>query len=165
VAVWGWETGGKLKAENRKLKCQAMTFRTAEERDLEVWVKLRHSLWPYHSIEELEEDCKRILAAKDEVCFLMIEVSKGPVGFIEGKIYPAKPDSYVHVEGWYVEAQYRRQGWGGRLVRTLEQWCVHQAIPRLTSDTNPDYPISPAAHAKSGFRTLAIFTIFCKELK
>lgn len=47
----------------------------------------------------------------------------------------------------------------------IEQWCLHRAIRVLTSDTTADYPLSPAAHARCGFRTLAELKIFIRELQ
>jgi aminoglycoside 6'-N-acetyltransferase I len=142
-----------------------MKISEAKESDLTEWVKLRKALWPHHTTEELNTDSRRILAISDETCFLLIEPSAGAVGFIECKIYLSAPEPYVHVEGWYVEPEFRRQGWGGELVKAVERWSLHHAITKLTSDTNPTYPVSPAAHAKAGFRTLAQFTIFCKDIK
>jgi len=141
-----------------------MTICQATENDIPSWTRLKHSLWPHHPFEEHEKDARRTLSEPNEACFLLFEQSIGAVGFIECRVYPAQPESYCHIEGWYVEPQFRRLGWGRELVEAVELWSLHQAIPRLTSDTTPKYPISPAAHVKAGFKTLAQLTIFCKEL-
>lgn len=136
----------------------------AERGDLDAWVKLRHALWPDARPETLLAEANSSLSSPDEICLLLIHPASGPVGFVEGAVHSGPDEPYAHVEGWYVMPEFRRQGHGQELVGHLEQWCLHRAICLLTSDTTPEYPISPRAHARCGFRTLAQLTIFVKEL-
>ena len=132
--------------------------------DVEQWVTLRRALWPRAQPASLLADAERILASPDEISFLLMHPTQGAVGFIEGAVHFGPENSYVHVEGWYVAPEFRRQGHGRELLDRLENWSLHRAIYRLTSDTDPDYPLSPPAHASSGFRVLTQLTIFIKEL-
>lgn len=61
--------------------------------------------------------------------------------------------------------EYRGRGLGRELIGGIEQWCLHRAIGMLTSDTAPDYPLSPAAHERAGFKKIHEFTIFRKILQ
>ncbi len=54
-----------------------MIIRPAEEGDLSAWVKLQHSLWPHHTLEELETDSREVLSNANEICFLLIDPSAG----------------------------------------------------------------------------------------
>ncbi len=142
-----------------------MNIREVTADDMQAWVGLRHALWPHHPPEELRPEADRILVSPNEVCLLAFSPKDHPIGFIEGAIYQGCRDPYAHVEGWYVAPEQRHQGLGRKLVGELEQWCLHRSIRVLTSDTDPGFPLSPGAHARSGFRRLAEMTLFIKELK
>ena len=141
-----------------------MDVRKATEDDIDAWVEMRHELWPHHGLVELMGDSREILESPDQVCFLLIHPDSGYAGFIEGQLYSDSDKPYVHVEGWYVRPEFRGFGWGRKLVSSLKQWSLHRGITIMTSDTSPDYPLSPDAHARSGFHVLAEMTIFVKEL-
>ena len=144
---------------------ELLSTREATEDDREAWAALRHALWPDCSLETVGEETEEILASPDQVCFLLIDRADGAVGFAEGEVHLGEDGPYAHVEGWYVDPAYRGRGHGRDLIGRLEQWCLHRAIRVLTSDTTPEYPASPKAHARAGFRVLKEMTIFLKELK
>ena len=141
-----------------------MQIREATHADLDAWAALRHTLWPDGPVETARAEAVAILESPDEVCFLLMSPAGDAVGFIEGAVHPGPEGPYAHVEGWYVDPRHRGSGYGQELLGALEPWCLHRAIRRLTSDTTKDYPLSPAAHARAGFRTVHQFTIFMKEL-
>ena len=140
-----------------------LTIREAEEKDLHLWTELRYALWPDATVAELQEEAQKIFSSDDETCFLAF-VDDRPVGFAEVALHTGSSDRYAHLEGWYVVPEHRGRGIGSELVGHVEQWCLHRAIARFTSDTTPDYPLSPAAHAHVGFRVLTEMTIFVKDL-
>jgi aminoglycoside 6'-N-acetyltransferase I len=142
-----------------------METRELQRDDVEAWVTLRRTLWPHADPDSLLADADQVLSSPDEICFLLIHPSLGAVGFIEGAVHPGPETPYAHVEAWYVAPEFRRQGYGRKLLDRLENWCLHRTICYLTSDTGPDYPISPRAHASCGFRVLTQQTIFIKELQ
>jgi aminoglycoside 6'-N-acetyltransferase I len=142
-----------------------MNFRTAQEADLANWIALRHALWPDHTLDVLSAEARAVLASQSEVCFLAVDDQAGTVGFLEGAVHPGPKGPYGHVEGWYVEPEFRRQGIGRELVGRFELWCLHRAICLLTSDTDAPYTLSPQAHAGCGFRQIAELKIFLKELR
>ena len=142
-----------------------MKIREAQNSDLDSWVKLRCALWPECRLEALREEATAVHGSPDQVCFLLIGPSDTAVGFVEGAVHPGADTPYAHVEGWFVVPEVRGRGHGQELIGVLEQWCLHRAIYRLTSDTTPDYPLSPKAHARAGFRQIRQFTLFLKELQ
>ena len=142
-----------------------MNTREAQQDDLNDWVGLRHSLWPKHNVDALSKEARDVLGSKDEVCFLLIHPSQGAVGFVEACVHPSPRGPYCHVEGWYVMPEFRGQGHGKELIGCVEQWSLHRSIVLLTSDTEADYPLSPYAHARSGFKKIHELMIFAKELQ
>ena len=142
-----------------------MEIRELQRDDVDAWVGLRGALWPDARPDALLADADRILSSPDEICFLLIHPSRGAVGFIEGAVHRHRETPYTHVEAWYVDPDFRRQGHGAALMDRLENWCLHRTICHLTSDTEARYPISPRAHTSCGFRVLAQQTIFIKELQ
>jgi aminoglycoside 6'-N-acetyltransferase I len=142
-----------------------MELREASATELDDWVALRQALWPDHVSTELRAEAEHILSATNAICFLAFDSDNGVVGFIEGALYQGANGHYGHVEGWYVDPEFRRRGLGRRLVSQLEQWCLHRNIRTLTSDTDPRFPLSPKNHVGAGFRVLGEMTIFIKNLK
>ncbi len=142
-----------------------MKTREALYSDLEAWVGLRHSLWPKSNHADLLNEAKAILKSKNEVCFLLIHPSRGSVGFSEAALHSSSKGFYCHVEGWYVMPEFRGHGHGKELIECIESWTLHRSINLLTSDTIEDYPMSPEAHARAGFKIIQKITIFAKELR
>jgi len=142
-----------------------MKILEASERNFEAWVGLRKLLWPEADAMHVGE-MREILASNTQIAFLIFNSDDQPVGFIEGAIYVNPPQDYGYVEGWYVLPAYRGQGLGGELLGALEQWFLHHAISLSLSDTIPaEYPLSPKAHARYGYREYATMKIYIKQLE
>lgn len=142
-----------------------MKIREAAESNFEAWLGLRKLLWP--EADELHVgEMQEILASDTQIAFLIYNSDDQAVGFIEGAIYLNPSQDYGYVEGWYVLPAFRGQGRGGELLGTLEQWFLHNTIRLSLSDTIPaQYPLSPKAHARYGYREYATMKIFIKQLE
>lgn len=106
-----------------------------------------------------------IISSDTAIAFLMFNPDDEPVGFIEGALCLNPPRNYGYTEGWFVLPRYRKQGFGGQLLGVLEEWFLHNNIALSLSDTIPlEYPLSPKAHAKYGYRELETLQIYIKEL-
>jgi aminoglycoside 6'-N-acetyltransferase I len=68
-----------------------------------------------------------------------------------------------YLEAWYVDQDQRGQGVGRALVLAAEGWARAQGCREMASDTNPSYPVSPAAHAALGYQEVERF--FRKDLE
>jgi aminoglycoside 6'-N-acetyltransferase I len=142
-----------------------MKIQEACEGNFEAWLGLRKLLWPGDDAMHVGE-MRAILASDIQIAFLVLSEEDQAVGFIEGAIYLNPPQDYGYVEGWYVLPAFRGQGLGGELLGALEQWFLHQTISLSLSDTIPaEYPLSPAAHARYGYREYATMKIYIKQLE
>jgi aminoglycoside 6'-N-acetyltransferase I len=61
----------------------------------------------------------------------------------------SRPVAYV--EGWWVDEDLRRRGWGRRLMQAAEAWARAKGSRELASDTHPDNEVSLRAHRELGF--------------
>src|SRR4051812_39381660 len=107
---------------------QKFVVRSLQEGDLSEWFRLRQMLWDELSEEEHKSEMLDIYEHTDSQLVLVAERSEGRlVGFLEASIRPFVEDCHTdhvgYLEGWFVEASYRRFGIGGDLVRNAERWA------------------------------------------
>lgn len=87
-------------------------------------------------------------------------------GLVEVSIHTSAPgcetDHIGYLEAWYVDSDVRNQGVGRALAERAEAWARAESCVEMASDTTPDYPLSPAAHAALGYAEVERY--FRKEL-
>jgi molybdopterin synthase catalytic subunit/ribosomal protein S18 acetylase RimI-like enzyme len=144
-----------------------------EERDLGAWMEMRRALWPEAPEAELEEDVKPYWSQKViqglPTVVLLAEKEGKAVGFAEVSLRPmaagcvTSPVGYL--EGWYVAAEFRRQGIGGALVKAGEQWARSKGCMEFASDCYMSNDTSRAGHGRLGFLTNERALTFRKQLE
>jgi len=72
--------------------------------------------------------------------------------------------SVAYLEGWYVDADMRRQGVGAALVRAAEDWARANGFREFASDTEIGNATSQRAHAALGFTEVERLVIYRKVL-
>jgi aminoglycoside 6'-N-acetyltransferase I len=70
----------------------------------------------------------------------------------------------AYVEAWYVEADLRRRGWGGKLFAAVEDWARAKGHSELASDSLLENHVSIAAHKSLGFSEVERQVCFAKKL-
>ncbi len=133
---------------------------------------MRYALWPAERGEDTHErDVDAFLAGRSETldAVLVAETrSAGAIGFLELRVrnYAEGSDSRAvpHVEGWYVEAEYRRRRIGARLLAAAERWARAAGYAELASDAAIDNAASIAAHRALGFEVTDRIVCLLKKL-
>jgi aminoglycoside 6'-N-acetyltransferase I len=120
--------------------------------------RMMKALWPDFDDAELVDD-EVLVIARD---------GGGLGGFIALMMRPwaegcaSTPVAYI--EGWWIDEDLRRQGWGRRLVEAAERWARDRGCPELASDVELDNARSIAAHVALGFTEVQRSVCFAKKL-
>lgn len=148
---------------------KGMIIRPVEPDDKAEWLRIRLELWP-DSPEKEAEEIDRFLAGYPlptlMAAFVCTRPESGLCGLAEVAIHESAPgcvtDRIGYLEAWYVDPDWRGQGVGRALVERVEEWARAAGCREMASDTEPAYPLSPAAHAALGYEEVARF--FRKDL-
>ena len=146
-----------------------ITVRRARSEDKLEWLRMRLLLWPHHTPAELISELDNLLAnAKEQPVFIAVNESGQPVGFLEGGLRKyadgCETSPVGYIEGWFVEADLRRQGVGAALVQAMEAWVRAQGLSEIASDTWLDHEISIAAHTRLGYVVTERLVHFAKKI-
>lgn len=116
---------------------------------------MRCALWPGDPAAH-EEEIAGFEDSPDQIVLVAVrEDGSGLAGFAEVGSRPyadgcdTRPVAYL--EGWYVDADIRRQGIGAALVRAAEEWAREQGYREFASDALLENLESQRAHEAMGF--------------
>lgn len=145
-----------------------MNIRRAEPGDWDEWLRMRRALWDDATTEEHQDEMRAILAALDSPVFVVARPDGRLGGFLEGGVrkYAEGCDTSPvgYIEGWYVDADLRRQGLGGALMRAMEAWAREHGLSEVASDTWIENETSIAAHKRLGYEEAERIVCFVKRL-
>ncbi len=136
--------------------------------DRSEWLRMRLLLWPDHKEVELLQEMELILADPLTPVFVLERPEGGLGGFLEAgtrKYADGCETSPVgYIEGWFVDADLRAQGFGGALVRRAEEWARSLGLKEMGSDTWIDNEVSIRAHLGLGYKDVERVVHFAKTL-
>jgi aminoglycoside 6'-N-acetyltransferase I len=135
---------------------------TAADRD--EWERMRSALWPEQDATELG-----VWLARGDAVVLVADAGGGRLsGFAEvGERSTADgcdTSPVAYLEGWWVDADCRRQGIGAALAAAAEEWARARGHREFASDTTLDNMISQAAHRRLGFTEVERAVLYRKVL-
>ncbi len=130
--------------------------RVVQPADRAEWLRMRHSLWPHGELAEHGAEIDQYFVESGlGVVFVAPRPTDGLQGFVEVGIRTYAEGcatSHVgYIEGWYVDADVRRQGVGQALIAAAEAWAVMQGCTEMGSDTELHNVVSQAAHTRLGY--------------
>jgi aminoglycoside 6'-N-acetyltransferase I len=142
----------------------SVTVRPARDGDQAEWLRMRSLLWPDGAAAEHAGEVAAFLGSGSfgwsgpslpAAVFVAVRPAGGLCGFLEASLRPfadgCGPGPVGYVEGWFVDADVRRQGVGGRLVAAAERWADARGCREMASDAHVDNAVSLAAHRALGF--------------
>ena len=140
-----------------------MNIRPVQESDASEWLRIRMALWSDTDSEDETQEIAHFLAIPPRpplptlhAAFVCPRPDTGLCGLVEVSIHSSAPgcttERIGYLEAWYVDPDYRGQGVGRELVKCAEDWAKSEGCQEMASDTDPTYPISPAAHAALGYQ-------------
>jgi aminoglycoside 6'-N-acetyltransferase I len=131
------------------------------------WRRMRSALWPSQTAADMAE----WLARSDTAVIVAVRASGSPgslCGFVEvGERTNADgcdTSPVAYVEGWYVDADVRRQHIGARLIEAAESFARARGYRELASDTEWHNVVSQHAHRRLGFEELDRVVLYRKVL-
>jgi aminoglycoside 6'-N-acetyltransferase I len=145
-------------------------IRLIKKAELNQWLRMRKALWQYRTLKELGAEARAILKniAKEPV--FVAERSDGSIGGMvetgtrsHGEGCHSAPVGYI--EGWYVDADLRKQGLGKQLLQTAEKWAASKGCREMASDTWLDKKSSTRAHLACGYVITDKLIHFKKKIK
>jgi aminoglycoside 6'-N-acetyltransferase I len=148
-------------------------IRPVQTSDASEWFRMRMALWPGSNPDTEAQEIAHFLAIPPRpvlptlhAVFVCPRPDTGLCGLVEVSIHRTasgcKTDRIGYLEAWYVDADYRVQGIGRELVKRAEDWAKSEGCCEMASDTDPSYPVSPAAHTALGYQEVARY--FRKDL-
>lgn len=134
-------------------------------------LRMRRALWPHHAEPEQGRDIEAYVAGRQDAVLLVAERDAGGLcGFAElglrsyAEDCRPGPRGVGFLEGWWVDADRRRDGVGRALVDAGERWARELGCLDLGSDALLGNELSRAAHLALGFEEVARVMQFCKPL-
>ncbi len=149
-------------------------IRQGRPEDCQALLPLRAALWPDCPMEEHASELEAQLTGKSPYPFptaLFVAATSGGefIGFLEADLRShadgcdaTHPVGYI--EGWFVDARFRMQGVGGKLIAAAEQWARELGCLEMASDTWHDNEGSIHAHLALGFEVVDSCVTFRKAL-
>jgi aminoglycoside 6'-N-acetyltransferase I len=155
-----------------------MNVRSVQQNDRPEWLRMRRLLWA-DPTEDHEGEVAAFLekaalsatssALLDSSVVFVIDRGNGTLGgFLEANVRTyaegCSSDRVAYIEGWYVDADLRQQGYGRRLVEAAEAWGRSLGLTEMASDCLLDNTVSYQAHRALGFEEVDRIICFRKTL-
>jgi aminoglycoside 6'-N-acetyltransferase I len=143
-------------------------IRGAREDDRSEWLRMRRLLSDDCPVDQQEREMDDYLRDPANRVFLAERPEGGLCGFLEAAIHPwavgCEEGPIGYIEGWYVDADMRRQGIGRALTLAAEDWARSQGCRQIASDTQVENHLSQDAHLALGYEETYRLVFYKKDL-
>jgi putative acetyltransferase len=141
-----------------------LEIRPVRPGDQADWLRMRALLWPDCPAAQHAQEIAAFFGTASfgwsapflaEAAFVAVRIAGGLCGFLEASLRPWVEDCATrpvgYVEGWFVDADVRRQGIGSRLLAAAQEWATAQGCREMASDAHIENLVSLKAHKALGF--------------
>jgi aminoglycoside 6'-N-acetyltransferase I len=146
-----------------------MHVRQVGAEDDAEWMRMRDALWPGLTVKTHETDMADFRCNQTTQMVFVVDRGNGLLGgFLETgtrKYADGCETSPVgYIEGWYVDPDLRRAGWGRTLVEAAEDWARLCGYAEIASDCLLENEVSLRAHTALGYEEKERLIHFRKSL-
>jgi aminoglycoside 6'-N-acetyltransferase I len=150
------------------VNADSIQIREAVAADQAEWIAMRRELWPGSDADHHVEVAEYFSARTPRTVTLVALLGQKLIGFLElsSRDYAqgCETSPVAYIEGWYVDATFRRAGVGRRLVLAAEAWARNAGYRELGSDAEASNDGSIRAHAALGYERAPDIVCFRKTL-
>jgi aminoglycoside 6'-N-acetyltransferase I len=145
-----------------------MRVRQLERSDWDEWRRMRVALWPDEASAATDGEMEAVSGQPDARVFVAVRPDGSLCGFVEvgtrkyAEGCETSPVGYI--EGWYVDPDVRRQGYGRALLEAADAWARSVGYSEMGSDALLDNTLSHLAHRKNGYEEVERLIMFRKSL-
>jgi aminoglycoside 6'-N-acetyltransferase I len=145
-----------------------MHIRELSPSDAAEWARMREALWPDATAAQHRAELPEWYGRPDRIVFVAVRQEGGLAGFAEVGLRSVadgcdtSPVGYL--EGWYVDADVRRQRVGAALVKAAEGWARRLGCVEFASDVELHNVGSQRAHDALGFEEVSRVVTYRKTL-
>ena len=146
-----------------------MRVRHVKAGDEAEWMRMRDILWPGLTAQTHETDMAGFRSDQAAQIVFVVDRENGRLGgFLETgtRRYAdgCETSPVGYIEGWYVDPDLRRAGWGCTLVQAAEAWARSRGYAEIASDCLVDNEVSLGAHTALGYEETERLIHFRKSL-
>jgi aminoglycoside 6'-N-acetyltransferase I len=132
-------------------------------------MRMRDLLWPGLATQTHEIDMAELLADPTTQAVFVVDRGDGlRGGFLEAgtRKYAdgCETSPVAYIDGWYVDPDLRRTGWGSRLIQAAEAWARSCGHAEIASDCLLENDVSRRAHNALGYLETERLIHFRKSL-
>jgi aminoglycoside 6'-N-acetyltransferase I len=145
-----------------------LQVRRYQDSDWAEWLRMSLALFDDCTEAELAKGMREFRARSDGEVFVVDRADGSLAGFVEAGSRPyaegcdTTPVGYV--EAWYVDDDFRRQGYGRARLDAADDWARRQGYREMASDALLDNDTSHRAHKASGYTEVERIVTFRKAL-
>lgn len=143
-------------------------IRKAQTKDAATIAALAYKMWTSTTEEVQKTEFEDLLLNEDAAIFLYL-ANGTAIGFAQCQLRrdyvegtATSPVGYL--EGVFVESDYRRQGYGRKLVDACVDWAKSKGCTEFASDCELHNTESQAFHLHSGFCEVNRIICFTKKI-
>jgi aminoglycoside 6'-N-acetyltransferase I len=129
---------------------------------------MRIALWPDEPSAAFDPEMRAWHENPDARVFVALRPDDSLCGFVEVGTRPyaegCETSPVGYIEGWYVDADVRRHGYGRALLGAAEEWARSAGYTEMASDALLDNTVSHRAHGQCGYQEVERLVTFRKSL-